>query len=406
MKARLKSLAALFAVFVLMFAAAPPLQTNAHASIEILDSRAVVEYPHLVTFSLELESLEKITDVRLNYQVERDSFVEVVCEAVADYSSKTGSAQWVWDMYTTGNLPPGTAIKYWWQITTETGNPLVTEKRRVIFADERYQWMNISEGNLSLFWYHGDNAFATQLMSSAIAALAQLEEDTGASLARPVDIYIYGSSADLQGAMLHVQEWAGGLAFTGYGVVAIGIAPSDIEWGKRAMVHELAHLVTHQMTNNPYNSIPVWLNEGISMYAEGDLVEYSESYLKRAVLSDGLISVQSLASPFSTDAQKTYLSYAQSYSLVDYMVGVHGSLKMADLLHVFSQGAGYDEAFLEVYGFNIDGLDDAWQAWVKEKYGVYSPQTMSLMPLYAGFLVFGLIIMATVFVIQKKRQSA
>jgi hypothetical protein len=140
------------------------------------------------------------------------------------------------------------------------------------------------------------------------------------------------------------------------------------------------------------------------MYAEGNLEEYSESYLRRAVLYDELISVQSLASPFSADAEKTYLSYAQSYSLVDYLVSAHGSLRMADLLQVFSQGADYDEAFLEVYGFNIDGLDDAWQAWAKEKYGVYSPQTMGFIPLYLGFLVLGLIVIAAVFVIQKKRQ--
>ncbi|MDD5498405.1 MAG: peptidase MA family metallohydrolase [Dehalococcoidales bacterium] len=404
MKARVKRLAAFFAVLALMFAAAPPLQSSAQTEITILKNHAVVDYPHVVTFSLELESLEKITDIRLSYQVERDSFADVVCEAVADYSSKTGSAQWIWDMYTTGNLPPGTAIKYWWQVTTQNGGTILTETRMVTFADERYQWQSISEGNLSLFWYRGDGSFASELLGSAKAALTQLETDTGAHLTRPVDIFIYGSSADLQGAMLYVQEWAGGLAFTGYGVVAIGIAPSDVEWGKRAMVHELAHLVTHQMTNNPYNSIPVWLNEGISMYAEGNLEEYSESYLRRAVLYDELISVQSLASPFSADAEKTYLSYAQSYSLVDYLVSAHGSLRMADLLQVFSQGADYDEAFLEVYGFNIDGLDDAWQAWAKEKYGVYSPQTMGFIPLYLGFLVSGLIVIAAVFVIQKKRQ--
>jgi hypothetical protein len=39
------------------------------------------------------------------------------------------------------------------------------------------------------------------------------------------------------------------------------------------MVHELAHLVTYQMTFNPYGDIPTWFSEGISMYAEGALDE-------------------------------------------------------------------------------------------------------------------------------------
>ncbi|MDD2471803.1 MAG: peptidase MA family metallohydrolase [Dehalococcoidales bacterium] len=403
MRVRVKGLTVILVAFVLALTVPSAMPANAQVDVETIASYAVVEYPDRINFTLELESREQITDIRLNYRVERDSFVDVVCESVAGYDADTKSASWTWDMYTTGNLPPGTVVEYWWKISTGSGNYHFTQPQKVAFDDSRYQWQEISEGNLSIYWYRGDLAFAGELMETARVALIQLEDDMGAYLARPVNIYIYGSSEDLQGAMLYVQEWAGGLAFTGYGVVAIGIAPSNIDWGKRAMVHELAHLVTHQMTNNPYNSIPVWLNEGISMYAEGEMEEFSESYLRRAAANNDLISVQSLASPFSSDADITYLSYAQSYSLVEYLISQHGSQKMGELLYTFSLGSTYDGAFMNVFGFDIDGLDTAWQAWVKEKYSASSAQRMAALPSFMAVLLAVLMASSAVKSCRKKR---
>jgi hypothetical protein len=168
--------------------------------------------------------------------------------------------------------------------------------------------------------------------------------------------------------MIFPQEWTGGVAYTRYGVIAIGIAPNNLRWGKRATVHELAHLVTQQMTFNPYNSLPNWLNEGLSMYAEGELEAMYVGYLERGVAEDSLISVRSLASPFSAFAGQTYIAYAQSYSLVEFLINSYGQDKMYELLSTFKQGSSYDGALIKVYGFDMDGLDGLWRDWVALKY--------------------------------------
>ena len=41
-----------------------------------------------------------------------------------------------------------------------------------------------------------------------------------------------------------------------YGIIAIGIATNNLTWGKSATIHELTHLVIHQMTHNPYSGLP------------------------------------------------------------------------------------------------------------------------------------------------------
>jgi hypothetical protein len=201
-------------------------------------------------------------------------------------------------------------------------------------------------------------------MATAQQTLVRLAEDTGAYLERPVNLYIYGSARDLRGAMIFPQEWTGGVAFTRFGAIAIGISTGELDWGKRAIAHELAHLVVHQMTLNPYGDIPVWLDEGLAMYAEGEPESGLLPLLSKAVAEDRVASVRSLSSPFSAHAQEASLAYAQSYSLVEFLITTYGQVKMLELLDTFGQGSDYDDALKKVYGFDMDGLNQRWRDYM------------------------------------------
>jgi len=61
-------------------------------------------------------------------------------------------------------------------------------------------------------------------------------------------------------------------------------------------------------------------------------------------------------------ADLSYLSYAQSYSLVNYLITEFGQAKMLALLQTFRQGSTYDGAFQSVYGFDQGGLESRWRA--------------------------------------------
>ncbi|UCG54510.1 MAG: peptidase MA domain-containing protein [Dehalococcoidia bacterium] len=343
---------------------------HANNGIIVTNSSVEVEFPYQLTFEIEAESDSEIKDIRLHYQVHRDHFAVVTSEIITDLiPDKKVATSWKWDLIKSGGLPAGTFIEYWWTITDSEAEIVQTEKYRIQFNDERYSWRSITEGEITIYWYQGREDFAWQLMATAQMALEELETDTGAQLQKPVSIYIYANAADLQGAMIFPQEWTGGVAFTTYGTVAIGINTGNLEWGRRTIVHELTHLVTQQMTFNPYNSLPVWLNEGLSMYAEGEIQPLFESYLRQAVLDDELLSVRSLASPFSTDTGLSYLSYAQSMSIVDFLIDNYGKQKMLELLNTFKIGSSYDGAFTKVYGFDIDGLSDRWSDHIFNVYG-------------------------------------
>ncbi len=323
------------------------------------------EFPSSLSFNLSAQSDVNITDIRLRYTVDRASFAQVTSEVYIEFvPATTVDVNWTLEMVKIGGLPPGSGVHYWWTVEDASGDRIETTPNRVQFDDNRYSWHSLTEGEVTIYWYEGSDSFVEEIMLSAQQALARLTEDTGAELGKSVKLYIYANTQDLRESMIYPQEWTGGVAFTRYGTIAIGIAPDNLYWGKRAIAHELTHLVIHQMTLNPYNDSPTWLDEGLAMYTEGMLDSQFKAYLERAIAEKSLISVRSLSSPFSAYAEQSYLSYAQSYSLVDFLISKYGQAQMLELLLTFRQGSSYDGALEKVYGFDMDRLNTLWQDYV------------------------------------------
>jgi len=364
-----------------------PALVQAQGGLTILDNSAEAEFPSKLHFYLSAESDVNITDVRLHYTVDRESYAQVTSEVFIEFvPANTVDTEWALGMVKTGGLPPGSSVDYWWTVEDVNGDKVETAPVRVRFDDNRYSWRSLTEGEVTIHWYEGQESFVEEIMLAAQQALVRLTEDTGAYLKRPVTIYVYANARDLQGAMIFPQEWTGGVAFTRYGIIAIGIAPYNLSWGKRATVHELTHLVIHQMTYNPYTRLPTWLDEGLSMHSEGELIPQFKSWLDLAVAEDNLISVRSLSSPFSAYAEKSYLAYAQSYSLVEFLITGYGQGSMLGLLNTLGEGSSYDGALDKVYGFDMDGLDTLWRDYINSQYQEAGETTAAMSPALVGIL--------------------
>ncbi len=358
-------------LFICLLMLLSPLPVQAQGGPIVQQNSAQVDFPLYLHFNLAAESDANITDIRLHYIVDQTSFAQVVSEVYIDFTPATSvEVSWTFDLRRIGGLPTGSSVEYWWTITDANAAQVVTSPALVQFNDLRNAWQSLTEGMVTLYWYQGKESFTRELMATAQQTLDRLAEDTGAYLEKPVNLYIYGSSRDLRGAMIFPQEWTGGVAFPRFGTIAIGIAPGELDWGRRAIAHELAHLVVHQVTLNPYNDIPVWLDEGLAMYAEGEPESRLLSLLNKAITENRVTSVRSLSSPFSADAQEANIAYAQSYSLVEFLISRYGQAKMLELLDTFGQGSNYDEALMKVYGFDMDGLNKRWLDYMTASAGV------------------------------------
>ncbi len=362
----MKKLAFLTLVICSLVVLAGPGAAQAASGPAITSSSVVVNFPAGITFNIAASGDANLVDIRLHYLVNRMEHARVVSEVYLDFTpAPKVTTQWLWDMRKTGGLPPGSSLDYWWTVTDAAGKIMETVPANLRIEDKRYTWRSLTRGKVTLNWYKGDDAFAGELMTAVQDALSRLKGNTGAEITRPVGFYIYATAADLRGSMIFPQEWTGGVAFTRFSIIAIGIGTSrgEIEWGKGVVAHELTHLVVDQLTFNPYINLPTWLNEGLAMVSEGALDSQFTSALSRAKSQNAFISVRSMASPFPADANQSVLAYAESYEIVKYLIDTYGQPKMFELLNTFAPGSGYDEALQKVYGFDMDGLNAKWLAF-------------------------------------------
>ncbi len=348
-------------VLIVLLAILMPSAVSADGGITLISSSTKVDFPSSLAFNVKAESQNPITLIRLRYAVQQTTYMPTFAEVWPEFKSdKSISTSWSWDMRT-GDLPPGAKIDYWWVIEDSSGAILTTPQQTVSFDDTNHKWMDVSQDNIYLHWYQGNNDFANSLLNAAITAKNIQEHDTGASINSPVNLYIYASQGDLLSSMISAQEWTGGRARPEFNTILLFIAPSDLDWGKKAVAHEMGHLVTHQITSSPYGSaLPPWLDEGLAMHAEGTQSDSDASLLKDAIAAGNISTLKSLSSPFSANPQEAYLDYAQSQSVVEFLLNQYGNDKMNQLLVTLNDGYSMDDTLIKVYGFDLDGLDSAW----------------------------------------------
>jgi hypothetical protein len=268
-------------------------------------------------------------------------------------------------MVRSGNPPPGVDLWWEWQLTDNEGQIYSTPRQNLTFLDERFTWKSVSQDNITLYWYAGEDV-GPLLLESAVAGLALLENDLGIELNEEVTFYIYGNSADMQQAVLYIQDWAGGVAFPEYSTILMGVPPNIAEdWGRRTIRHELAHLVVGKFGQSCVGGRrPTWLEEGLAMYAEGEPSNEVTSDLEAAAADNSFSPFRSLNGAFPAHGDDAGNAYSQSYSMIKFLREQYGQQALQDLILLLAQGEGYDDALTQVYGSNIDGLEQEWRSWI------------------------------------------
>ena len=358
----LKAALALLLIVAAMMLPYFPAGTASAADIFVEGNSYLNDYPNQIRFFLNVNSTSEIRRVMLYYQFEPSP---VLTYAFPQFQrGEKVSVEYTWNTQRR-YIPPGVQMKYYWVIENAAGSRFKTEPQRFTVEDMRFKWKQTAKGNVTISWYRGDQNFADTLMSFTQVALTRLSQEAGIEMKDPVHIYIYASKADLLGALEpKAQEWTGGRAMPELGLIILNVDPdrSGLSWAERALPHELSHLVVGRVTENPYGDIPHWLDEGMAMRAEGDPTSEFTRSLDLAIRNNQLISIRSLASNFPTDSDDALLSYAESYSIVTFMLREFGREKMAELLSIFKEGVTYDEALQRSFGTDLDGLEEQWRA--------------------------------------------
>jgi hypothetical protein len=322
------------------------------------------QFPEMVDFSLRAHGFETFR-AELSYRLVGEP-VTAGIEADVGYPTSNLSLQATLDL-TTHYIPPGAQVAYYW---TLTGEDVVVETPEETFTmrDDRYHWNSLSDASkrVTVHWYEGDKLFGGALRDTASDALDRLQTDTGVSLKRAADVWVYATQDDLLGALpLNIPEWVGGKAFPELALVLAAISDQeDIDTEiKRIIPHELSHLLLYQATRNPYNSPPAWLDEGLAVHNQVWQDPIEGEALKQAAEEGSLKPLKALAGSFGAYEDDAILAYAESGSVVDFLLSDsrYGPAKFAKTVAAFRDGVTYDDALKAGLGSTTDQIYEEWR---------------------------------------------
>jgi len=336
---------------------------QAQAGILLVSDTATLSFPNTATFKAEFKSGAKFSSVVLEYGIDQLTCGTVIAKAFPQFTA-AGDVQvtWSWDMRQSGSIPPGATLWWHWLVQDANGAQFTSPTQTLTWLDSTHPWQAISGGNITLHYYDGGQSFGQSLHDAAAQALVRLSKDVGISSDKPVDIYIYADTSDLQASILYEPSWVGGQAFPETNIVIIGVSTDQLDWGKSTEAHELTHVLVGHLTFSCLGFIPTWLNEGLAMFGEGGPAAAEVNQFDQAKTANQLLALSSLAGAFSDEANRANLSYTEAYSVVNYLIQTYGRDKMTALLISLRNGNTIDQALQSAYGFDTNGLEDVWRA--------------------------------------------
>lgn len=317
-------------------------------------------FPTTIVFHVSAHGDSPITKIRLHYTILPDGTAAIAEPKFQSGTSVTTTFELQGNNPPNIYLPPGTTIQYYWEVTDAAGNTGKTDRASFFYNDVRFNWTSVTQSGITLYYYSGSDSDARAMLSVAADRISSMSKLLGATITFPIRVWAYNSTDDMRPALerrsatFEQSIITAGVRVSSDTVLVLGNASFD------TLRHELTHVVTHVAGESPFGSLPTWLDEGTAVYGQSDPGSY-KSAVDSAFESGNVLSVRSITS-YPGDPDQVELFYGESWSLVSFLNDKYGPDKFAQLYAAIKKGKTIDDALQTVYGFNQDGLEDAWRA--------------------------------------------
>jgi hypothetical protein len=365
-----------------------PQQAQAQSGIEVTNVGVFDDFGQQVTFQARIQSSIPIVSAALVFN---DNFNEIVRRFPIDVGTD-GVVTYRYDV-TQNVLRPFVTLTFWFEVTLQNDQTVKSDNYRVQYLDDRFTWQQQEDGMLRVHWYEGDAAFGDSLLDVARRSLNAVNALIPAPLDAPLNVYVYASTTDLQSALfLGGETWQGGHANPKLGVVMLAVTPGpgqSIEM-ETLIPHELAHVMLYRSVGKGYDSLPVWLSEGIASLAELYPNSDYDQALTIASQNNSLLPIANLCDTFPLDASRAFLAYAESQSFVRFLRDSYGTPALFSLTSAYADGLSCDQGVVRALSTSLVSLDTRWRESVlgQNVAGVF---LRNMLP-YLGLFVFMLLI--------------
>lgn len=162
------------------------------------------------------------------------------------------------------------------------------------------------------------------------------------------------------------QPWAAAIYDGAIRLSAPRAQPGDPYFIYVALTHEYVHLAVDHLSAG---AAPAWLSEGLAQFLTQNPTPSDRRVMMKALSQEALLPLEVLAGDFGRLSEPALvdLAYAQSYSLVQFLVQWRGWPGLRGLLARLA-GAGEPQqalgAALAEWGLDLDSLESAWLKWL------------------------------------------
>lgn len=374
-----------------------PLAPTAAANtgdIAVISSSATGEFPDGIRFELRVQSSEGIEEIAVRLRIGQRTFGEYEYMDLEPSSSgdRTDASLLFRTDTAARYIPPGTIVKYFFEITDEDGNRLDTDQQEFVYQDGRFEWDQVSDGIITV-WYHGPvQSRAESILDAIQETLGIMGPLLGAGVDEPISVTMYNNWPEMRPALppssatLRRELVTEGQAHSEDGVLLV---LGGAQRARGVAAHEVTHILVFRAGEGVLGSVPSWLNEGLAEYGNIDPGESYTYALRYAIANDNLLPITAMTSQ-PGNPQDVIIFYGQARSIVRFMVDEYGEEKMRELMATLKGGTNIRNAVPEVYGVDLIELENLW----RDDLGVshrQAPSDASALPTAAPAPAIGLL---------------
>ena len=342
-------------VIITLFIFTPPVSGQTTEKINLVSSEALSNFPENVSFKLTVDSVEKIRSIKFFYRVNSSNDWDTVVKRFDNRYHIT--TEFVLNTSGSHFLTPESTIKYFYNISDETGFTLKTKENKLKYSDPRFNWDNFTVPPLTVYYHDQPDSNIKVLTRDLAVQIETLKDIFSIENPDPIKGIVYNHRIELANILpdkTTIPEIYHGFAFLDQQIF-LGIE-LDID----LITHESSHLLLAQAMKDRINPLPAWLQEGVSSYLEPNRVSF-----------DGH-SLSNLAPPLSTmvsvpnSAIEIAYFYRKSESVVSFLIHELHPRNGLQLFQTFLFVLGkepypnVDKSLYETFGITIEQLDEAW----------------------------------------------
>jgi len=239
-------------------------------------------------------------------------------------------------------------------------------------------WERLELPHFFIHYQTIDNRIAQALAKQADNIYQTVIEDIDYTPRKKIFVYLCPTPEcfrQKQPASVKLPDWAVGVAYPSFNRIVMRSVLTSKEKGSIRPVeifkHEFAHIVLGQALEER-GGAPRWLSEGFSMYHAKQWTISGQRTIEEVTLRDDFIPLTMLTVAFPSDEKAARVAYAQSFSLVSFMLNTYGKPVFNKFIKNMREGMDTNAALYYSTGRDLTDLELEWQAYLKKHHSWFS----------------------------------